>query len=74
MQMPVPYGSKLHIPPTNYHLLAVQREPYKKAYLLTKWTMSRKMMIEKATGLDRKTNEAIGKRNRMTAPRFQTGG
>ena len=29
------YGSKLHIPPTNYHLLAAQQEPYKKAYLLT---------------------------------------
>ena len=26
--MPVPYGSKLHIPPTNYHLLAAQQEPY----------------------------------------------
>ena len=30
-QIPVPYGSKLHIPPTNYHLLAAQQEPYKKA-------------------------------------------
>ena len=30
-QMPMLYGSKLHIPPTNYHLLAVQQEPYKKA-------------------------------------------
>ena len=30
-QMPVPYGSKLHIPSTNYHLLAAQQEPYKKA-------------------------------------------
>ena len=35
-QIPVPYGSKLHIPPTNYHLLAAQQEPYKKAYPLTK--------------------------------------
>ena len=24
------YGSKLHIPPINYHLLAAQQEPYKK--------------------------------------------
>ena len=23
----VSYGSKLHIPPTNYHLLAAQQEP-----------------------------------------------
>ena len=30
-QIPGPYGSKLHIPPTNYHLLAAQQEPYKKA-------------------------------------------
>ena len=30
-QIPVPYGSKLYIPPTNYHLLTAQQEPYKKA-------------------------------------------
>ena len=24
-QIPVPYGSKLHIPPTNYHLLGEQK-------------------------------------------------
>ena len=29
-QIPVPYGSKLHIPPANYHLLAAQQEPHKK--------------------------------------------
>ena len=29
-QIPVPHGSKLHIPPTNYHLLGAQQEPYKK--------------------------------------------
>ena len=28
--MPVPHGSKLHMPPTNYNLLAAQKEPYKK--------------------------------------------
>ena len=28
-QIPVPNGSKLHIPPANYHL-AAQQEPYKK--------------------------------------------
>ena len=33
----MPYGSKLHIPPTNYHLLAAQQEPYKKAESLTKY-------------------------------------
>ena len=35
-QIPVPYGSMLHIPPTNLLLLAAKQEPYKKAYLLTK--------------------------------------
>ena len=35
-QIPAPFGSKLHIPPTNYHLLVVQQEPYKKACSLTK--------------------------------------
>ena len=32
-QIPVPYGSKLHIPPTNYHLLSAQQE---KDYLWAK--------------------------------------
>ena len=31
--MPVPYGSTLHIPPTNLLLLAAKQESYKKAYL-----------------------------------------
>ena len=34
--MPVPYGSMLHISPTNSLLQAAKQEPYKKAYLLTK--------------------------------------
>ena len=58
-QIPVPYGSKLHTPPTNYHLLAARQEPYKKAQLLIKniwefsgkrsgeWTISRKMTRQK---------------------------
>ena len=32
----MPYGSILHITPTNLLLLAAEQEPYKKAYLLTK--------------------------------------
>ena len=32
----MPYGSILHIPPTNFLLLTAKQEPYKKAYLLTK--------------------------------------
>ena len=35
-QIPVSYGSMLHIPPTNCLLLTAKQEPYKKAYLLTK--------------------------------------
>ena len=30
MQIPVPYGSMLHIPPTSLLLLAAIQEPYKK--------------------------------------------
>ncbi|WP_419602703.1 hypothetical protein, partial [Thiolapillus sp.] len=35
-QIPVSYGSMLHIPPTNCLFLTAKQEPYKKAYLLTK--------------------------------------
>ena len=35
-QIPVPYGSMLHIPPTNCLLRTTKPEPYKKAYLSTK--------------------------------------
>ena len=35
-QIPAPYGSMLHIPPTNCLLLTAKQEPYKEAYLLTK--------------------------------------
>ena len=37
-QIPVPYGSMLHILPTNYHFLAAEQQPYQKAYLLMKKT------------------------------------
>ena len=37
-QCHMPYGSMLHIPPTNLLLLAAKQEPYKKkAYLLMKY-------------------------------------
>ena len=35
--MRVSYGSKLHTPPTNYHVLAAQQEPHKKAFLNEKF-------------------------------------
>ena len=50
--VPVPFGSMLHIPPTNYHLLAAKQEPFQKAFLLTKNTedFSGKMSEEWASG------------------------
>ena len=32
----MPYGSTLHVPPTNLLLLAAKQESYKNAYLFTK--------------------------------------
>ena len=68
-QIPVPYGSMLHIP-TNLLLLAAKQESYKKAYLLTKniedfsrktsgdWTnRQKKDKTERVTGLRRKTRD-----------------
>ena len=60
------YGSTLHIPPTNYHLIAAQREPDTKAYLLTK--MLRAFSGErKVRRMDRKQkNDTTRRRGRMT--------
>ena len=88
-QIPVPYGSMLHIPPTNLLLLAAKQKPYKKAYLLTKnngiffgkkfrrmdqQAEKKKDKTERTTGLSRRTGQEIVKWNQMTALRFQTGG
>ena len=81
----MPYGSTLHIPPTNLFLLAAKEEPYKKAYLLTKnieefsgksleEQASRQKKIERVTGPGRRTREETEKWNQVTALRFQTGG
>ena len=35
-QIPVVYGSMLHVSPTNSYLLAAKQKLYQKAYLLTK--------------------------------------
>ena len=72
----MPYGSTLHIPPTNLLLLAAKQEPYNKAYLLTKnleefsgksseerTSRQKKDQIERVTGLGRRTREAIAKWN-----------
>ena len=83
----MPYGSTLHIPPTNLLLKAAKQEPYQKAYLSKKNTeefsgrkfrrkdqQAEKDQIERVTGLGRRTREEIAKWNQMTALRFQTGG
>ena len=46
--MPVPYGSKLHVPPTNYYFLAVQQQPYKSLFLSEKcWRTFWKISISR---------------------------
>ena len=85
-QIPVPYGSMLHIPPTNLLLLAAKQELYKKAYLLTKnieefygkfkrmGQYAEKDKTERTVRVGRRTREETVKWNQMTALRFQTGG
>ena len=79
----MPYGSTLHIPPTNLLLLAAKQEPYKKAYVLTK-NISKNFLGEKIRRMDKQAEKdktervtELGRRtkwNQMTALRFQTGG
>ena len=64
----MPYGSTLHIPPTNLLLLTAKQESYKKAYLFTKnieefpgknleerTCRQKKDETERVTGLGRRT-------------------
>ena len=83
----MPYGSMLHIPPTNLLLLAAKQEQhthkktisYQKCcrIFLEKFRrvdqQAEKDMTERVTGLGRRTREEIAKWNQMTALRFQTG-
>ena len=83
----MPFGSKLHIPPTNLLLLAAKQKPHKKAYLFMKNIgefsgkrlrrkdqQAEKDKTERVTGLGRRTREEIAKWNQMTALRVRTGG
>ena len=82
----MPYGSMMHILPTNLLPQAAKQEPYEKAYLLTKHieefsrkcleerTSRQKKIRQRVTGLGRRKREEIAKWNQMTALRFQTGG
>ena len=69
----MPYGSKLHIPPTNYHLLAARQEPYKKAKPLTKniWEFSGKksqengpLAVKRLDGKSKRTRQKNKRRDR----------
>ena len=60
-QIPVPYGSTLHIPPTNLLLLAAKQEQYKKAYLLTKNVCEK---VQKNGPADRKGDRTKQKNKR----------
>ena len=54
-KIPVPYGSMLHIPLTNYLLLAAKQEPYLKAYLSVK-------NIEDFSAEKSQENEPVGRK------------
>ena len=58
-QIPVPYGSMLHIPPTNFYLLAAKQNPYPKAYLSTKNT-------EEFSGEKSEENWPVGRKKTTT--------
>ena len=72
----------LHIPPTNLLLLSAKQEPYKNAYLFTKYIecsgnffremdqQAEKDKTEKVTELGRRTREEVAKWNQMTALSF----
>ena len=86
----MPYGSMLHIPQTNYHILAAKQEPNnnKKARLLTKTTdefsgakgrrtgqqAGKKDKTERPKGVVRRTREEIVKWSQTTALSSKTGG
>ena len=74
-------GRKLHIPPTNYHLLAAQQKPYENEKYLSfleknqeNGPLGEKLRDRKNKRTrQKKTRQEIGKGNQMTALRFQTG-
>ena len=79
-----PYGSKLHIPPSSYHLLATQQKVYKKGSFekavgefcgkksQENGPLVEKLQDRKNKWTRQKNEEEIGKRNQMTALRFHT--
>ena len=49
--MPVSYGSKQHIPPTNYHLLAAQQLLFKNVWKFSGRSQEKGPLAEKMTRL-----------------------
>ena len=85
-QIPVPYGSMLHIPPTNFFSQLLNRSHTKKRISNEKyWKNFSKKFIrinqqaendktESVTGLGRSTREEIAKWDQMTALILKTAG
>ena len=66
----MPYGSMLHITPTNSHLLAAKQKPYQQAYLLTKniEEFSGKREDRKNTGVRQKNKRGCSKLKSNDSP------
>ena len=85
-QIPVPYGSMLHIPPTNFYLLAAKQNPYQKAYLLTKniqeffwksseeWTCRQKKIKQKSNRTRQKNKRGDSKVESNDSPEIPDRG
>ena len=58
------YGSKLHIPPTNYHFLAAQQEPYKKSLTLNQKCLRTFFLKKQENRQDRKSKRTVQKNER----------
>ena len=79
------YGSKLLVPPTNYHLLAAQQEPHKKTISEQKMLqnflekgrrengpLAQNDKTERRTKVCRKAREQIGTGNQMADEAYAT--
>ena len=70
----MPYGSKLYIPPTNYHLpvLAVEQEPNPKSQQKTsgEWTIHYTALAEKSHG---RKSMMIRLKNKQTKTKNKNG-
>jgi len=70
--MPASHNSKLHIPITNYHLLNASttkrmRDFWRRKKVKGMGHYQKTNKTERATGLDRQSEDEIGKRNQMRA-------